>query len=105
MSHCETFDLFVIRDVCPVLNLQNQVWSDLWAKTEPKAKCSFNPVPIKMTNATLDLGYLAHLPFHFYTWTFLIRYFKISAKVRNKKKLLLCATSEVNIARAHEKKN
>lgn len=101
MTRCETYDIFTIRDLCKVIELSDQFWTDFMVHTHPKAKCPFNMKTIKVTNATVDLGYLSYLPLEGYNWTFFFKAFQSIAKTKDKYRLIYCGISEVNITKAH----
>lgn len=93
-SHCENFETFSIPDLCKIIDLENQLWSDFMKNTEPKPRCPFNMPKILIKNATVDLGYVAYLPLDGYVWNFTVKTFK-SGKARQRKQLLHCTTYDV----------
>lgn len=97
LTQCETFDTITIRDICKVLDMGDQIWTDFMAHTQPKAKCPFKMNSIRVINATVDLGYIANLPLDGYAWIFDFKSFQPVAKTRYKKRLLYCGMSEVII--------
>lgn len=97
MTLCEHFDTFVVRDVCKILNLQDQLWSDFMVHTEPKLKCPFGNSTIRIKDAVIDLGYVAHLPLDGNTWTFTVKVFKPGAIARHRKRFMFCITFEIAI--------
>lgn len=105
MTQCEDYDTIMIRDACKMLSLSNQMWTEFAQHTIPKAKCPFNMTSIKVTNATVDLGYIAHLPLEGYYWSFLFKVFKPILRLRNKKKMLFCGSYEAIITKTHQKKS
>lgn len=105
MTQCEDYDTIMIRDICNVLSLSNQMWTDFAQHTTPKAKCPFDMKSIMVTNATVDLGYVAYLPLDGFYWSFLFKVFKSILRVRNKKKLLFCGSYEAIITKTHQKKS
>lgn len=107
MNICESYDSFVIRDLCKIIGLSDQFWTDFMAHTHPKVKCPFTTETIKVTNATVDLGYLSYLPLDGYIWTFSFKVFQPIAKAKDKNRLLYCGSSQINITKAHNarKKN
>lgn len=98
---CETYDTFTIRDLCKIIELSDQFWTDFMAHTHPRAKCPFDMKTIKVTNATVDLGYLSYLPLDGYIWSFFIKAFQSIAKAKDKYRMIYCGVSEVNITRTH----
>lgn len=96
-SQCESFNTWVLPDMCKVINQENQLWSDIVAHTHPTIKCPMKPSTIKYVNATIDYSLLAHLPFEGYTWIIHIRVFKSMAKIRYRKRLLFCMLVEATI--------
>lgn len=83
--------------------MADQFWTDFMTHTKPKAKCPFNMKSIMVTNATVDLGYMANLPIDGYTWVLLFKCFQPVNKDRYKKHLLYCGTSEINITKSRIK--
>lgn len=65
--------------------------------TEPKMKCPFKNSPIKIKDASIDLGYVAHLPLDGHTWLFRIKVFGPASSVRQKKRLLFCISFEITV--------
>lgn len=102
MTNCERFDTLAINDVCRILNLQNQLWSDFMAHAEPKVTCPMKKATVKITNANVDLGYFAHLPLDGHAWAFSVKVFKLGAKKRHKRivRQLFCMTFEIAITKA-----
>ena len=101
MTQCEKFDTFVIRDVCTIFaQANNKIWSDLFEHTQPRVKCPFKAVPIKVTNATMDFSYLTRLPIGGYTWILNINIYKSIPNVRHKKQMLFCLLGEANAVKA-----
>ena len=103
---CEKFDAFNLPDVCKLLNLQDKLWTDFMAHTQPKLRCPINIKSMKIINATVDLGYISHLPLDGHSWSFTIKSFKTNA--RHKKRLAYCVVFEVaamKIQRERSKKN
>lgn len=103
MDQCENFDTFIIRDICVVLEEKDQIWSDFVEHTEPKFKCPFNRTSIKVTNATVNMSYLDHLPLDGYIWVISGKLFKSIPNVRYKKQLLFCMMSESKITKSNWK--
>lgn len=100
MTHCENFDNFVVHDICRILNLENQLWSDIMAHAEPKIKCPIKKeTKIKITNAVVDLGYVAHLPLDGHAWTMTVKIFKAAPKSRFKKRQIFCMTFVITITK------
>lgn len=97
LTECEHFDVFSIRDVCRVMQMRNQIWSEFYEHTEPRIQCPFKKTTIKLINAPFDLGYVAHLPLAGYTWKFIGKAFKSVGKVRPKKRLIFCIMYIVTI--------
>lgn len=100
MTHCEVFDSFIVHDICRLMNLTDQLWTGLMSNTEPPMKCPFEKTTIKIKNAIVDLGYIAHLPLSGYTWKFTFKSFKTPAKVRRKKRFLSCIAFQVTVTKA-----
>lgn len=98
MTQCENFDTLNIRDVCKVLDLENQIWSNFMNHIEPKLICPFGKQTHKIVNAPVDMGYVAHLPLDGYTWSFTIKVFK-SVKSRRKKQMVFCKLFEMTITK------
>lgn len=94
-TKCEHFDTIFIPDVCKVFELEDKLWTDFMEHTQPKPKCPFNMKSIQITNATIDLGYIAHLPLDGFDWTFQMKTFNLPSKGRKKKQLLFCGMYEV----------
>lgn len=101
-SQCENYDIFIIRDICQIFSLQDQIWTDFMVHTQPKFNCPLNMKSIKVTNATVDVGYVAYLPFDGYRWSFVFKAFKSSA--RHKKQLVYCGTYEANVIKTHRER-
>lgn len=99
MTPCEHFDTLSIPDVCKIMNIENQLWSDIWSKTEPKVKCPINLSLIKIRNATVDLGLIAYLPLDGYTWSILFKSYQQIRKERYKKQLLYCGLFELSVTK------
>lgn len=99
MTPCENFDTFSIPDICKIMSMENQLWSDMWAKIEPKLKCPINKSSMKIRNATVDLGLIAYLPLDGYTWTISFKSYQPIRKERNKKQLLYCGLLELNVTK------
>lgn len=91
-----------MHDICKVLNMPDQLWSEFMVKTQPKLKCPFNMKSIKVTNATVDLGYISYLPFDGYSWTLTLKAFKTNA--RRKKQLVYCGIYELTAIKAHRER-
>lgn len=101
MTHCESYDQLIIRDVCRILDLENQLWTDFMKHAEPKFKCPIKQ-SIKIQNATIDLGYISYLPFDGYTWFFSIKAYRISGiKSRRRKQMLYCGICEIIVTKHH----
>lgn len=105
-TKCENFDTILLPDVCKLFELKDKLWTDFMMHAHPKLKCPFNMKTIDITNATVDLGYIAYLPLDGYDWTFLMRTFNPPAKGQKKKQMLFCGMYEVIVTRGqHEKGN
>lgn len=99
MTHCEHFDTLIIRDICKVLNQKNRMWSDFIGHTQPKVACPLNTTSIKVSNATVDLGYVSYLPLDGYTWITSLKLYKSVESARRKKELLFCIMNEATITK------
>lgn len=105
MNQCENFGAYPIPDLCKILDQKNKIWSDTVEHTQPKAKCPFNTTSIKVINATVNLAYIAHIPFlSDYAWVFYFKAFKPINKMRYKKRLIFCYIAEATITRAVKEK-
>lgn len=101
-TQCENYDVFTVRDVCKVFSLPDQIWTDFMTNTQPKFKCPLDMKSIKISNATVDLGYIAYLPFDGYSWTFTFKIFKTNA--RHKKQVVYCGIYEVTVQKTHRER-
>lgn len=99
MTQCEHFETFVLRDICKILDVKNQIWSDFVAQTKPKAKCPFKAVPLKVINATIDFTPLTSLPIGGYTYITTYKVFKSIPNVRHKKQKLFCVMTEASVVK------
>lgn len=81
------------------MGLKDQLWTDFMANTEPAMKCPFKETTYKIINATLDLGYIAHLPLNGYQWFFRLKTFKSAARARQKKRFLFCIVFQVTVTK------
>lgn len=106
MTQCELFDTMNIRDVCRIMGLKDQLWSEFFQHTEPKIKCPFKKTTIKITDGMVDIGYVAHLPLSGYKWNFVIKVYKSGAgsKARHKTRLLMCLIFELTITKTRPEK-
>lgn len=101
MSQCENFGSFLVRDFCKILEQKNKIWSDTVEHTVPRAKCPFKSKSIIISNATVNLAYIAYLPFiSDYTWILHYKAFKPINEVRQKKRLIYCFFNEVTVTKA-----
>lgn len=105
MDECENFRTIVVRDICPVLDRKNALWTDLVEHTNPKASCPFNMTSMQVSNATLDLSYMDHLALDGFIWTFFFKVFKPIPNVRYKKEILLCLAIESKVTKGLPGKN
>lgn len=107
MNICQPYDTFVIRDLCKIIRMPDQFWTDFMEHTHPKVICPFTPGIIKVTNATVDLGYLSYLPLDGYIWNFSFKAFQSITKTKDKNRMLYCGSAKINITKAHNtrKKN
>lgn len=105
VTHCEVHDTLSIRDICKLMGLEAQFWSE-FMKNVPKINCPFEKSTIKIPDATVELGYIAHLPLDGYTWIFTEKVFK-SVKGRKIKRMVFCVAFQVTIRkyRPGRKKN
>lgn len=87
-----------MRDICKVMGLEGQLWSEFMKHGQPKMVCPFKKTTYKITEAVVDLGYVAHLPLDGYKWTFIIKTFK-SIKGRKKKQMIFCEAFDITITR------
>lgn len=94
MTECEHFHTFIIRDICKIFEQKNQIWSNFIAHTQPRAKCPFKAIPVKVKNATVDFSYITHLPIGGYTYIMTIKVFKSIPNVRHRKQMLFCILNE-----------
>lgn len=90
MTHCKHFDTLDIRDICKLMKMENQLWSEYISYSEPRIRCPFKKGTIKIINGVVDMGHLAHFPLDDCTWNFIVNVFK-SAHGRQKKRLLFCS--------------
>lgn len=70
--------------------------------TQPQFKCPVDVKSIKISNATIDLGYIAYLPLDGYGFTFTFKAYKTNAK--HKKQIIFCATYAVTIMKTHRER-
>lgn len=106
MTQCESFDSFAIRDICRIIDMDGQLWSDFFAHFEPTLRCPIKKTSIKITDSVVDLGYIAHLPLSGYTWNFIFKVFKSGIGKRSRKQLIACITYDVTITKTRpEKRN
>lgn len=75
-SQCKHFNTFVLPDICKVFDQKNQIWTDLMAHFQPRAKCPIKASIVKIVNATKDYSLIAHLPLEGYTWIIDYKIFK-----------------------------
>lgn len=93
--------MYPIPDLCKILDQKNKIWSDAVEHTQPRAKCPFNTTSIKVIDATLNLAYIAYVPFiSGYTWVLYFKAFKPIKKMRYKKRLIFCFIAEATVTRA-----
>lgn len=102
-TECENYDAFNLPDVCKLLNLQDQLWTDFMAHIQPKLRCPMNMKFMKVINATVDLGYISHLPLDGHNWIFIIKTFKSNAQ--HKKQLAFCILFEVTAMKTHRERS
>lgn len=102
MTHCIHFDTIDVRDICKLMKMENQLWSEFISHSEPRIGCPFKKGTIKITNGVVDMGYLAHFPLDGYTWNFVMNTFK-SAHGRQRKRLLFCITFEIIVTKLRSK--
>lgn len=86
-----------------MVDQKNQIWSDAVDHTEPRAKCPLKKGTIKVTNASIDYGYIAFLPIEGYTWTVFGKAFKPIANVKHKKQMLFCIMVESTVTKSSRK--
>lgn len=103
LTQCENMETIAIRDICKILDMGDQLWTNFMANTQPKAKCPFNMKVIKVTNATVDLGYIANLPLDGFTWVLHFKSFPSAGKPKYKKHLLYCGSAEIVITKSRTK--
>lgn len=103
MTQCVSFDTLIIRDICKIVDQKNQIWSDAVDHTQPRPKCPLKKGTIKVTNATIDLSYIAHFPIEGYTWTLFEKAFKPIANVKHKKQMLFCIVVEATVTKSNRK--
>lgn len=96
-SQCEHFNSFIIPDICKVFDQTNQIWTEIMSHTQPKIKCPLKSTTFKITNATIDYSLIAHLPLDGYTWIIYLKVFKPIAKVRHRKRMMICILAEATI--------
>lgn len=101
-SQCEHFNTFVLPDICKVFDQKNQIWTDLMAHFQPRAKCPINASIVKIVNATIDYSLIAHLPLEGYTWIIDYKIFEPFKNVRHKKRMVLCIISEATVTNTQE---
>lgn len=93
------FDVVNIRDICAILDMEDQIWSEFMKHSEPRVMCPFKKnVPYVVTNAPIDMGFLSHLPIDGYTWTFTEKMFK-TVKGRKTKRMVYCEEFEITITK------
>lgn len=98
MTHCEFYDVMNIRDICKILDLDDQLWSEFMRHVDPKIVCPFKRGTHKITDALVDVGYIAHFPLHGYLWIITEKVYKVT-KGRKKKRLVFCVTFEMTVQR------
>lgn len=90
----------MVHDICRLMDLKDQLWSGFMSSTKPPMKCPFKKTTFKIINATVDLGYIAHLPLSGYIWKFTFKAFKPNTKARRKKRFLFCVAFQVTVTKA-----
>lgn len=99
MNECENPNTFILPDICKILNMKNQYWSDLAAHTYPRVKCPLKASTMEIRNAITDLSFLSNLPVDGFVWTINFKIFKPIPNVRHKKRLLYCMIIEGSVVR------
>lgn len=95
MTNCESYDIMNIRDICKIFELEDQLWSEFMNHVNPKITCPFKKGAHKITEALVDVGYIAHLPIHGFLWV-TEKVYKVT-KRRKKKRLVFCVTFELRV--------
>lgn len=96
LTQCESFNSVTIPDVCKILDMEDQLWTDFMAHTHPRIQCRYKPTTIKVMNATIDAGYVAHFPLDGYMWTFTLKMYK---RVGHRKIVLYCQSFDVVVTK------
>lgn len=91
-----------MRDICRLMDLKDQLWTDFMSQTE--LKCPFKKTVVKVDHGIIDLGYIAHLPLSGYTWIFTFKVFHSDAKTRNKKKQIFCLNVRMTVTKSRPQK-